>query len=98
MNKSKPATLAGQHRQDSNPFKRVGKWIKSAALALVGLAETPEPTSKKEQDLPSNAFIVKHKLGGSFFTRQLNPKTRQRRISNLTNEERQIARAQGWIA
>jgi hypothetical protein len=54
--------------------------------------------SMRDKELPSDEWVVKHKkLGSSFFTRQRNPRTRSRLIAGLSAEEKQIARAKGWI-
>lgn len=54
--------------------------------------------SMSDKQLPADVWAIKRaKLGSSFFTRRLNPRTRSRLISGLTAEEKEIARAKGWI-
>ena len=72
--------------------RKVAKW----ADALVSVVSGDRFT-KKELELPADAFEVKRKLGPSFFTRRLSPRVRARRIALLTNAERRLARERGWV-
>lgn len=53
--------------------------------------------SKKERQLDATEYEVKMKLGKSFFTRQLHPRTRASRIAQLTLEEKVLASYHGWV-
>lgn len=53
--------------------------------------------SRKELYLDQVAFFAKQKLGHSFFTKRLTPKTRRKRIEALTVDEREAAQARGWL-
>lgn len=50
-----------------------------------------------EMRLDADEFMVKRKLGRSFFTRRLNTNTRNARIMSLTRGEFELARNRGWI-
>lgn len=53
--------------------------------------------SKKDRLLTVNEIGVKRKLGRSFFSKQVNPRLKSRRVRELTGDERAIARERGWI-
>jgi len=65
----------------------------SGAFAEVGI-DTP---NLNEMRLDADEFMVKRKLGRSFFTKQLNENTRVARIASLTPVEFELARARGWV-
>jgi len=80
--------------------------LKSFARALGILPQGPKPfepevststTSLRDLERPLDAIVVKRKLGPSYFTRRLNPRTRAARVRGLTRDERRLARAMGWI-
>lgn len=51
----------------------------------------------RERTMPADAWSVKRRLGRSWFTRRLNPRTRRRVWAGLKPEERAIARAHRWV-
>lgn len=53
--------------------------------------------TQRELLMDSAAFVVKRKLRQSWFARRLPERTRGARLRTLTQNEREIARARGWI-
>jgi len=65
----------------------------SGAFAAAGV-DTP---TANEMRLDADEFMVKRKLGRSFFTRQLNENTRVARIASLNEQEFMLAQSRGWV-
>lgn len=73
-------------------FRRIAK-----AFEPVFRASGEARPTLNEMRLDADAYVVKGKLGRSFFTRQLRPNTRHARVASLTADEYQLARAHGWL-
>ncbi len=82
-----------------NPLDLAKRAWKRAAKAFEPLfRETGEKVpTQREMRLDTSEYTVKQALGPSWFTRQLSAKTRWARLSELTPEERAIAREKGWL-
>jgi len=65
----------------------------SGAFSEAGI-DTP---TRNEMRLDADEFMVKRKLGRSFFTKQLNENTRVARVASLNEGEFELARSRGWV-
>lgn len=60
-------------------------------------AKGEDSPTQNEMRLDADEWMVKRKLGKSFFTKQLNHNTRTARIASLNQAETELAQARGWV-
>jgi hypothetical protein len=84
-----------------NIFRKAGEAIRSTISKLKPAFLTDAPAERnislRERRYDLACLLVKRKLGAAFFTRQLNPKTRKKRVESLRKWERELASEKGWI-
>jgi len=97
MSMFRPSILGQAIRKLGHAVKRAAEYVTNKHGERKPVLLSEANVSVKEKELPVDAFSVKRKLGASYFTRRLHPRTRQRRLSSLTCEEARIARAHRWI-
>lgn len=73
-------------------FTKAKKWLGG----LFSTINEAVPT-RNEMGLEAQEWVIKRKLGSSFFTRTLTRNTRAARIATLTHAEYLVARRKGWI-
>lgn len=67
------------------------------AFAPLFQAQGDDTPTQNEMRLDAQEWMVKRKLGRSFFTKQLNRNTRVARVASLSHPEWRLARARGWV-
>ncbi len=80
-------------------FDRIKSGFKKARDAFLPLfkEQGEETPTQNEMRLDAHEWMVKRKLGRSFFTKRLTPNTRVARISSLNHQEWRLAKNRGWI-
>jgi hypothetical protein len=69
----------------------------SNVLASTGLIPEGYRVTRRDQMRPADLISLKANLGPGFLRGTLTPASRRARIGALSKEEREVARARGWI-
>lgn len=80
-------------------FDAIRKGFKKARdlFAPLFAAKGESTPTQNEMRLDADEWLVKKKLGKAYFTKQLNPNTRNARIASLNQAETELAQARGWV-
>ena len=80
-------------------FDAIRKGFKKARDIFSPLfkAAGEDTPTQNEMRLDADEWVVKQKLGRSYFTRQLNENTRTARIASLDEREYTLAFNRGWV-
>ena len=86
-------------KQSGGFFDSIRKGFKKARDAFAPLfqAAGERTPNQNEMRLDADEYVVKRKLGRSFFTRRLTANTRAARIASLEHGEYLLAKNRGWF-